>query len=154
MRGFRRIESALPYPFAVRHNLNQPLSLVQTHAQKTGLVCLSWVPHVLQIAKTINFAQVFKSIVLLVAVYVIDVFTRPFTRHVQPRQTMCQPFLIADSNCPVAGTCSAARSAAYEIWTALVGFPHKNARSRVVVQNRSHMVSGSHDLHLTIKGAA
>ena len=154
MRFFGRVKTAFADALAVRHDLHSPLSLVRRHAQKARLVALRWAAHVLQVDKTINVAQICKTIVLLVAVYVINVFRRPFACHMQPRQTVRQSFLIVDYDGPVAGACGAPRTLTDQIRSAAMRFPHKHACVGVVVKNCAYVVCCNHDTQFTMKGAA
>lgn len=150
MRLFGRVKATFADAFAAHHNLNQPFVLVFANPQKTRLVSLGWFAHVLKIAKTRHFAQIFKSVVQFVSVYVVDVIGRQFACHVQPCKPVRQPFFVVDCNSPVACVSWTARAFADKIRSAFVGFPHKFARCRVVCQDRSNMVSGNHEFKFTI----
>ena len=66
MRGFRRSKSAFADATTVRHYLHQPFTLMRAYAQKARRIGFSWAAHVLQVAKTVNLAQVCKTVVLFV----------------------------------------------------------------------------------------
>jgi hypothetical protein len=150
MRLLGRIKTAFANALAISHDLHPPFSLVRANTQQPNFVSHGGFSHVLQIAKPTNFSKVVKSIVLSVAVNVINVVSRPLTSHVQPRQPMRQPFLIVDSYSPIACIHGAAGAFADKIWAACVAFPHKLSSVGVVLKNRSKMVSGSHEFDLTI----
>lgn len=150
MRLLGRVEAAFTNSFAVRHNLNQPFVLVFADAQKTRFVSFGWFAHVLKIAETRYFTQIFKSVVQFVSVYVVDVISRQFAGHVQPCKPVCQPFFIVDRNSPIACISWTASTFADKIRSAFVSFPHKFTRRRVVFQDRSNMVSCNHEFKFTI----
>ena len=148
LRG--RIKAAFADAFAIGHDLNAPFSLVRGHTQKPGLIGFSGLAHILQIAKSRNFAQIVKSVVLLVAVFMIDMLFGKLACYIQPRQSVRKAFLVVDGNCPVTGVGWAARTFTDKIRSVMMLFPHKLARVRVVVQDGSDMVSGNHDIQFTI----
>lgn len=154
MRGFWRSKSAFADATTVHHYLHQPFTLMRAYAQKARLIGFSWATHVLQVAKTVNLSQICKTVVLFVTVNVVDVLRWPFSGHVQPRQTMRQPFLVVNGNSPVAHICRASRAAPDQIGAAVVASPSKLACRRVVGKHGSDMFSRSHDLQFTMRGAA
>lgn len=150
MRLFGCVKAAFADAFSVHHNLNKPFVLVPAHTEKAGFVGFCWLTHVLQIAKPRDFTKVFKPIVLLVAIFMVNVMQRRLSGHVKPRKPMCQSFLVVDGNCPIAGIGWAARTFADQIRSVMVSFPHKLACVGVIVQDGSNMVSGNHDIQFTI----
>lgn len=154
MRFFGGVKPAFTDAFAMRHELHSPFPLMCGYAQKTRLISFSWAAHILQVGKTVNIAQICKTIVLFVTVNVVNVLRWPFSGHVQPRQTMRQSFFIVNGNSPVARICRASRAAPDQIRTAIVDFPSKLARRRIVGKHGSDMFSRSHDLQFTMRGAA
>lgn len=154
MRSLWRSKSAFADATPAHHYLHEPFTLMRAHTQKAGLIGFSRAAHVLQIAETVNFAQICKTVVLFVAVNMINVLRRPLPGHIQPRQTMSQPFLVVDSNRPIARVRRTPRAAPNQVGAANVDFPSKLARRQVVVKYRSDMFSRSHDWQFTMKGGA
>ena len=150
MRLFGRVKAAFADAFTVHHDLNAPFALVCRNPQKARMIGFGRPAHILQIAKPGDLAEIFKTVVLLVAVFVVYVKRWLLSGHVQPRKTMSQSFLVANGNCPVACVGWTAGTLADKIGAAMVGFPNKFARFRVVVKNRSEMVSGNHEFQFTI----
>ncbi len=153
MCGFRRGKTTFADNFSARHYLYSPFSLVRGYTQKTTLIFLGCLANVLQIAKSVHLAQVCKTIVLFIPVYVVNVLRWKTTCHVQPRQTVRQSFLIVNSDCPVARACRASGAPTDQIRASSVRSPHKLSSVGVVLKNRSKMVSGNHEFDLTIKAA-
>ncbi len=151
MCGFRRGKTTFTDNFSARHYLYSPFSLVRGYAQKTTLIFLGCLANVLQIAKSVHLTQVCEAIVLFIPVYVVNVLRWKTTCHVQPRQTVRQSFLIVNSDCPVACACRASGASTNKIRAVCVASPHKLSSVGVVLKNRSKMVSGNHEFHLTIE---
>ena len=150
MRLLGRVKTAFADAFAVHHDLDQPFVLVFANTQKTRLVGFSWFTNVLKIAKPGDLTEIFKTVVLLVAVFVIYVKRWLLSGHVQPRKTMSQSFLVVDSNCPVACVGWTTGTFANKIGAAAMCFPDKLARFWGVVKDGSKMVSGNHEFQFTI----
>ena len=150
MRFFRRVKAALANAGAINHDLHTPFALMTTNAQKPGLVGLSWLAHVLQIAVPRHLAKVVKLVVLLVAVFVVNVHRWLVAGHVQPRQSMCQSFFIVDCNRPITGVGWTARLLADKIGALFMCFPNKSTCFEVVVKQTAKMVNGNHELQFTI----
>ena len=150
MRLLGRVKAAFTDAFAVHHNLNQPFVLVFANTKKSRFISLGWFTHVLKITKSRNFAEIFKTVVLFVAVFVINVKQRLLSGHVQPRKTMSQSFLVVDGNRPVACIGWTTCTFADKIGAAVMRLPNKFARFRVVVKNGSEIVSGNHEFQFTI----
>ncbi len=72
----------------VEHYLRAPFSLMERYASKTRCIIAVWVSYVVHILRSAYVAQIIKSVVNFVAVYMIDVMIRPFTSHIKPSQSM------------------------------------------------------------------
>jgi hypothetical protein len=150
MRRLWRIKAAFADAFTIHHDLYTPFALVRRNPQKAGTVSFGRLSHILQIAKPGNFAQIIKAIVLLVAVFVVNVKQRFLTSYVKPRKTVSQSFLIVDSDCPIARVGWTAGALADKIRPTQMFFPDKLPSIRVVVKDISEMVNGNHEFHFTI----
>ena len=158
MRLFRRKEIAKPMGFAGYGYAGAPFTLKTYYADKPRLVSTVRPSDVLRVSSWINYAKVAKSIIVFVAVYMVDKTFRPLAVRQQPRNTMGLiyfPFIaysdvrggkvsrfIADFN-------RARRSCN----------PRKAARVRVILKNGTEMLSSNvgHDLNVypkTTRGQA
>ena len=150
MSLFRGVKSTLADSTPVCHYLNAPFALMRGHTKKTNFICFGWRSHILQIFKTCNLTQIGKTVVLFIAVYMIYMTARPFSRNVKPRKSMRQTFLIIYGNSPISCICRATRFFSDKIMSMLMGCPNKDASCGVIVKNRSYMVSRNHELAFTI----
>ena len=153
MRLFRCIKAAFADAFAIYHNLNTPFVLVRGNPQEARMIGFGRAAHILQIAKPGDFAKIFKTVILLIAVFVVNVRRWLLSGHVQPRKAMSQSFLIVNGYCPIAGVGWTTGTFADKIGATMMCFPNKFARFRAVIKNRSEMVGGNHEFQLTIKAA-
>lgn len=150
MRLFGRVKAAFANLLACDHQLHPPFSLVRGNTQKTRPISFSWLTHVLQVAKTRYFSEIFKPIVSFISVDVVYVRTRQFASHIQPRQPMRQFLLVVDRDSPVSSVGWAASTFTDKIWAAGMHFPNKLTCFRVVAKNGSNMVNGNHEYQFTI----
>jgi len=151
VRFFWSVKATFTKAFSVVHDLHQPFSLMSAHPKKTGGVGFFWLPYVLQISKSSYFSKILKTIVLLVAIFVVNMIGRKTSGHVQPSKPVRQHFFVVDGNCPVARVCWASGDFSDKIWAAFVIYPLKNAVCWVVGQNRFNMVRCNHDSEFTIR---
>lgn len=150
MRLFGCVKAAFANLLACDHQLHSPFSLVRGNAQKTRPISFSWLTHVLQVAKTRYFSEIFKSIVSFISVDMVYVRTRQFASHIQPRQPMRQFLLVVDRNSPVSSVGWTACTFTDKIRAAGVRFPNELACFRVVAKNGSDMVNSNHEYQFTI----
>jgi hypothetical protein len=150
IRFFGCVKTADANTLAVDHDLNSPFTLMCADTQKTRLVGKRWFAHVLQISKTVNLSKIFKRVVLLVSVFVINVPGWKRASYIQPSQSMRKSFLVIDRNSPVPGVCWTSCTFADKIGSAMMNLPKKLTSFRVVVKNGSDMVSGNHESEFTI----
>ena len=152
MRLFRRKEVAKPMGFAGYGYAGAPFTLEMYHADKPRFVSAVRAPDILRVSGWVNYAKIVKSIVMLIAIYVVDKALRPFAVCQQPRNTMGLiyfPFIaysdirgrkvssfIADLN-RARRPCN----------------PREAARVRVVMKNGTEMLSSNvgHDLNVYSK---
>ena len=147
---FRGIKSAFADSLSVCHYLHAPFALMRGYTKKTNFICFGWRSHVLQIFKSGNFTQIVKTVVLFISVYMVYMTVRPFSRDVKPCKSMRQTFFIVYGNSPISRVCRTARFLSYKIVSVFMRFPYKNARCRIIIKNRSYMVSRNHELAFTI----
>lgn len=153
IRLLRCVKAAFSDAFAIYHNLNTPFALMRGNPQKARMIGFGRTAHILQIPKPGDLAKIFKTVVFLVSVFVINVKRWMLSGHIQPRKAMSQSFLVVNGDCPVASVGWTTGTLADKIRATVMYFPNKFARFRVVVKNRSEMVSGNHEFQLTIKAA-
>ena len=159
MRRFRCIKTGFADHFAFRHYLRAPFSLVGANSKKSCFVGFGSFSNVLKVTRPRYLTKVAKSIVPLVAVYVVNVLRRPYARNVGPRQPMSELLAVVYGDRPVASGLFSARAFADKIRSLFVAFPGKNARVRDVRQRRPQMLYGArryicHDNAFTIRAAA
>jgi len=151
VRFFWSVKAAFAKAFSVVHDLHQPFALMSAHPKKTRGVGFFWFPHVLQISKSSYFSKILKTIVLLVAIFVVNMIGRKTSGHVQPSKPVRQHFFVVDGDCPIAHVGGASSNFPDKIWAAFVGYPLKNAARWVVGQDRFDMVRCNHDSEFTIR---
>lgn len=158
MRRFRGVKPGLAVTHAVRHKLHDPFTLVPADAEKPNFVGFSGFAHVLKITEPRDLAQVAKTVVALIAVYVVDMLRWPFTSHVSPRETMRELLAVMNGYGPVARRMFGPRYLADKIRAPFVCRPCKRAGAGVIVEARPQMVYsawfvGCHDNGFNIRGA-
>lgn len=153
MRYFRCIKTTFTNMMSVDHNLNTPFTLMCRYSKKTRFVGFSWMSHVLKISESCNFSKIFKSVVLFISVFMINMTSRKTSGHVKPCKPVSKSFLIIDSNRPISCISWTTCNLSYKVWTTGVGFPNKNARDRIIIKNGLDMVSCNHECQFTIKAA-
>lgn len=100
MRLFRRKIIAKPMRFAVDGNACPPFILERDNADKPRFITAIRAPNVLRVSSWIDYAKIAQSIIMFIAVYVVDKTLRPFSVRQQPRKPMrlVNFSAIADSN--------------------------------------------------------
>ena len=88
MRFFRRKEIAKPTGFAVDGNACAPLILEKDNANKPRFVTAIRAADILRISGWADYAKIAQSIIMFIAVYVVDKTLRPFSVRQQPRKPM------------------------------------------------------------------
>ena len=88
MRLFRRKIIAKPMRFAVDGNACPPFILERDNADKPRLITAIRAPNVLRVSSWIDYAKIAQSIIMFIAVYVVDKTLRPFSVRQQPRKPM------------------------------------------------------------------
>jgi hypothetical protein len=159
MGRFRRFKPGLAVAHAVCHKLHDPFTLVPANAEKPNFVGFSGFAHVLKVAEPRHLAQVAKTVVALIAVYVVDMLRWPFTSHVSPRETMRELLAVMNGYGPVARRMFGSRYLTDKVWTPFVCRPCKRAGNGVIVEARPQMVYsawfvGCHDNGFSMRGAA
>lgn len=134
VRGFRSIKTRYAKLFSVCHYLHTPFTLMRGHTKITTFVGLGSFSHILQVFKTRYFTQVNNSVVAFVAVNVVNMLRRPFTRNVKPRQSMRELFFVTYGNRPITLALPRTRYTPNKIGTLSVVFPNKYACASVVRQ--------------------
>ncbi len=135
VRFFWCIVIAYAPRFSIYGNACSPFVLEFYDAHKTRFVSFIGFTDVLRISVFKNFAQVCKSIVRFLTVYVVYKFNRPFTGHVKPRQPMraVNAFVYSDSRIADAFL-YAPRNVTNANTLGHSDFPCKNTGVRVVIK--------------------
>ena len=154
MRLFGRVKAAFTNAFTTYHNLSSPFSLMSANTKKANFVGFGCFANVLKIANTINFPQVGKSVVFFVSILVVNMFQRAISRHVQPCKAVSQSFFVVNCNSPIPRISRASCSFSNKVWAAVMCFPCKLPRFRIVVKDGSDMVMCNHEFDFTIKVTA
>ena len=157
MRCFRGVKPRFAGNNAVSHYLRAPFTLMGADTKKTDLVLFCGFPHILQIAKPRYLTQIAKPIVQLVSVYVVDMFQRPFSGHIRPRQSVRELFAVVDGYRPIARRMFGPRTFTDKIRSLFMQKPCKGSCDGVIVERRPQMFNGAwwidcHDNSLTIGG--
>ena len=88
MRLFRRKIIAKPMRFAVDGNACPPFILERDNADKPRLITAIRAPNVLRVSSWIDYAKIAQSVIMLIAVHMVDKTLRPFSVRQQPRKPM------------------------------------------------------------------
>ena len=88
MRFFRRKEIAKPTGFAVDGNACAPLILEKDNANKPRFVTAIRAADILRISGWADYAKIAQSVIMLIAVYMVNKTSRPFTMRQQPRKSV------------------------------------------------------------------
>lgn len=136
VRFFRCIVVAYAPRFSIYGNACSPLALKFYHTHKTGFISFIGFADVLQISIFKNFAQIFKSVVRFISVYVVNKFDGPVTGYVAPRQTVRFVNLPvnADSDVPDAFLFAPGYVANMNTFSDALA-PRKNSCLRVIIKN-------------------
>jgi hypothetical protein len=151
MRFFRRVKTTLSNSYTVNHNLHSPFALMRAYAKKTRFVGFCRLSHVLQIAKSSNFAQIIKAVIYFVTVFMVYVPGRWFACHVQPCKPMRKIFFVVNRYRPIAKTCLTSCLFANKIGPSRIAKPHKFAGFWRILQDSFNVVSSNHESELTMK---
>ena len=159
MRRFWGIEPGSAVTHPVGHNLHDPFSLVSANTKQTNFVGFGSFSHVLKVTEPRHLAKVTKSVVAFVAVYMVDVFSRPFTRHIRPRKPMRELLSVVYSYRPISGGMAGPRRRTYKIGSPFMRKPCKYPCGRVIIKGCPQMFDSAwwidcHDNTLTIGVAA
>ena len=157
MRCFWGVKPRFAGNNAVSHYLRAPFTLMGADTKQADNILFCGSPHILQITKPRYLTQIAKPIVHLVSVYVVDMFQRPFSRHIRPRQTVRELLAVVNSYRPIARRMFGPRTRADKIRSLFMGKPCKEACGGIVTKRRSQMFNGAwwidcHDNSLTIGG--
>lgn len=157
MRCLWGVKSRFAGDNSVSHYLRAPFALMGADAKQADNILFCGFPNILQITKPRYLAQIAKPIVQLISVYVVDMFQRPFTCHIRPRQTVRELLAVVNSYRPIARRMFGPRTRADKIGSLFMRKPCKDACSDVVTKRRSQMFNGAwwidcHDNSLTIGG--
>ena len=150
MRFFGCVKATFAKTFSVAHDLHQPFSLMGAYSKKTRRVGFRWFSHILQIFGSSDLSKILKTIVLFVAIFVVNMVFGKISGHVQPSKPVSQHFFVVDGNRPVPHVGWASGNFSDKIRAAFVGYPHKNSGVRVVGKNGFDMVRCNHDSEFTI----
>lgn len=159
MRRFRSVKPGSAVTHAVCHKLHDPFTLVLANAEKPNFVGFSGFAHILKVSEPRHLAQVAKTIVALIAVYVVNMLRRPFTSHISPRETMRELLAVMNGYRPVTRRMFGPRRFANEVGAPLVCRPCKRTGIGVIVEARPQMRYGAgqivcHDNAFTTGAAA
>jgi len=145
------VKATFAKSFSVVHDLHQPFSLVGAHPKKTRRVGFCWFPYVLQIFGSSDRSKILKTIVLFVAIFVVNMIFGKLSGHVQPSKPVRQHFFVVDGNRPIPRVSWASSNFSDKIRTAFVGHPLKNSAFWIVGKNGFDMVRCNHDSEFTIR---
>jgi hypothetical protein len=159
MRRFGVIKPRFAVSNSVGHKLHSPFTLIGADTKQSNFVSFGSFSHVLKITEPSHLAQIAKTIIQLISVYVVYMLRRPFTCNVSPRQTVRELFSVMDGNRPVPGRMPSASNFTDKIGSLFVQNPCKDTCISVVTKRRSKVFNGAwrvscHDNALTIGVAA
>lgn len=155
MRCFWGVKPRFAGNNAVSHYLCAPFTLMGANTKQTNFVLFCGFSHILQIAKPRYLAQIAKPIVEFVSVYVVDMFHRPFSGHIRPRQSMRELLAVVDGYRPIARRMFGPRTFTDKIRSLFMQKPCKGSCGGVIDERRPQMFDGAwwfdcHDKRLTI----
>jgi len=88
MGFFRGCKISEPLRLSVNCNAGPPFVLEEYNTNKTGFIAPVWFSDVLRISRGIHYAKVLQTVVVLIAVYVVDKAIRPLAMGKQPSKPM------------------------------------------------------------------
>ena len=88
MRLFWRKKIAKPMGFAVDSNTCAPLMLKKNDPDKSRFVAAIRAANILRVSSWIDYAKIAQSVIMLIAVHMVDKTLRPFSVRQQPRKPM------------------------------------------------------------------
>ena len=147
---FGGVKTAFAVSDSVGHYLHQPFSLMRAYTKKTRFVCLSRLPHVLQVYIPRYIAEIAKLIVKFISIYVVYVALRPRASYVSPRKSMRQILFVIYRYRPIASRVAASCNFTNKIGSPVVNAPCKLTKASVINQALSNIVSRYHDIDFII----
>ena len=139
MRFFWRVKPAYANSLPLRHYLNTPFTLMQRHAKQLSFISFGSLPHILKVSKSRYFAQIRKTIIKFVSVYVVNMRFGPNSICVKPSQPMRESFSVKHTNGEIAVRANTSGNATNKILPSFSFFPCKNAGSRAIQQHLSNI---------------
>jgi hypothetical protein len=139
MRFFWRIKPAYANSLPPRHYLNTPFTLVQRHAKQLSFISFGSLTHILKVSKSRYFAQISKTIIKFVSVYVVNMQFRPTSSCVEPSQPVRKSFSVKHTNGEIAVRTDTSCNATNKILPSFSFFPYKHASSRAIQQYLSNI---------------
>ena len=88
MGFFRGCKISEPLRLSANRNAGSPFVLEKYHADKTGFIAPIWFSDVLRVSRGVYYAKVLQTVVVLIAVYVVNKTFRPFAMRKQPSKPM------------------------------------------------------------------
>ena len=158
MRFFRRIKPRFARYYAVYHYLRAPFSLMRAYTEQANFIGPSGFAHILKVAVPRYLAQITKTVVLLITVYMVNVLRRPFAGHIRPNQSVRELFSVMYSYGPVPHIMRRPGAFTNKIRPSFMRDPRKKTCLRVITERRAQMFDGAwrlccHDNAFTIRSA-
>lgn len=136
-------ETGNAYPFAVNQYLHCPRTISRRYATVFRQSVFIGARNIMQICRTAHIAQIAKTVVCSIAIYVVDMILRPFSSHVQPRQPMFGNGFFADKNSTVSITHLRASALTYPVRLVFALQPCENARVGVIMDKLTQFFCGN-----------
>lgn len=159
MRKFSGSKTTKMLAFPVKSNLGIPLPgrLVQRDSkQAAGLIAYWRTMLILLIFAVACLSQVYKAIVCPVAIHVVNLLRRPFSRHVKPREAVCLVRGSGAADAPISIAMVQIPGFLSVAATGATFGPCEYTRLRVVVKKFAQTLRGkiglSHDAVLSLIG--
>lgn len=131
------------HSFSVNHYLHSPRSVRRRHTTVFGHRIFVRSRHIMQICRPADIAQIAKTIIGAVAIYMVDMAFRPTSGHIQPRKPMLGHRFFTDKNAAISIAHFRPGALAHPIRLIFALQPRKNAGIRIVMDNLAQLFSAN-----------
>ena len=132
------------HSFSVYHYLHRPSPLRGRYAAVFRSRIFVGARHIMQIRRPADVTQIAKTIIGFIAIYVVNMAFRPFTRHIKPRKPMFGNSFFADKNAAITIAHFRAGTLTHSVRLVFASQPSKNTRVRVVMHRLAQLFCVNH----------
>ena len=121
------------HSFSIYHYLHRPSPLRERYAAVLRDSVFVGARDIVQVSGPTNIPQITKTIIRAVAVYVVNMAFRPFTRHIEPCKPMFSDVFFTNKYPPVSVAHVGAGPCPYSVGLVFAAFPCKKPCVRVIM---------------------